>query len=757
MRKMSTLHDAWYFTKELQESIPTSDYEKWEAITLPHTWNRYDGQDGGNDYYQGACWYVRELDLSGMKPEDEAYLEFHGAANACKVYVNGEKAAEHEGGYSIFRVPVTPFLSKETDKNIVSVWVSNEQQPQIYPQMADFTFYGGLYREVKLLFVPQTHFSLDFYGAEGITVTSDIIGPREASTTIHAFIHAPQEGDQVTFQIKDAEGKSAAELVVPAQTDTSVSIDLTDLHLWQGVEAPYLYQVEAILSRHNEVLDTITTRHGFRSFHVDPQKGFFLNGILTPLRGVSRHQDRLDKGNALTEQDHLEDALLIKEVGANTVRLAHYQHSQAFYDLCDEMGLIVWAEIPFISSMNPDPEAHQNCISQLKELIYQNYNHSSICFWGISNEITIGKSSQQLVENLKELNELVHELDPGRLSTMAQVSNLPMDDEQNQITDILSYNHYFGWYQGELSDNEKWLDEFHHQYPDRALGISEYGCEGIISYHNDHPQPGDYSEEYQALYHEHMAKVIAERPWLWATHVWNMFDFGCDARNEGGVAGRNNKGLVTLDRKIKKDSFYLYQAYWNPSPLIHICSKRYAKRTEETISIKVYSNQPELALWVNDEKIETQFGGPVYTFENVSLKDGYNKIFVKNEACQDIAFFEKTDEIYSGYLLEEDESETGVTNWFEDVDISQEQELTFDEAYYSIRDTMNELLENEETGNILINALSSITGMRLKKSMLTIMGEQSLENIGSNIPADKEEEMRGAVSYLNAALQEIKK
>lgn len=757
MRTYCNLKQNWFFTKTPQDTVPVSGYENWEKVSLPHCWNRHDGQDGGSDYYRGKCWYVTKLTLPEAQKGTRFYVEFEAAASACEVYVNGKLLTEHRGGYSTFRADFTDLLDDQEREPVLSVMVDNAKYDDIYPQMADFTFYGGLYRDVNLITVRETHFELDYYGAEGVTVASKIFDGHKAELTMHAYVTNPEEGDQVLFTVTDADGRQIAEAARPAEADTQVSLILQDVHLWQGVEDPYLYDVQFTLLRHNEVLDETMVWHGFRSFYVDPQNGFFLNGVLTPLRGVSRHQDWLNAGNALNFDQHLEDAMMIKELGANTIRLAHYQHSQDFYLLCDKMGFIIWAEIPFISSMNPDPAAHQNCISQMKELIYQNYNHSSICFWGISNEITIGNATKQLVDNLRDLNDLVHRLDPTRLSTMAQVSALPMDDVQNQITDVLSYNHYFGWYGGDVTDNEKWLDAFHAMYPDRALGISEYGCEGIISYHSDQPKAGDYSEEYQALYHEHMIKIIEERPWLWGTHIWNMFDFGCDAREEGGVAGRNNKGLVTLDRHVKKDIFYLYQAYWSKEAMLHICSKRYAKRVQDAIPVKVYSNQTEVELYVNGEFVDKKTGDRVFVFEEVALKDGYNTITVKSGDLSDTTCFEKVAEAYEPYTFLEDESQTGVTNWFDNVDMTQEQEMTFHEGYYSIKDTMNEILTNEEAGTVLVNALSSLTGMKLKKSMLAIMGTQTLESMGGNMPNSGGKNTEQIVKFVNSELQKIKK
>ena len=757
MRTYENLKDNWFFTKEEFDKVPTQVTESWEAISIPHTWNALDGQDGGANYYRGKCWYIKELDITSIEENKEVYIEFEAASAFCEVYVNGEKVVAHDGGYSTFRANITQHI--KVGKNVLSVMVSNEAVSNVYPQMADFTFYGGLYRDVKLFTVDNTHFELDYYGGNGVHISSEIIGEREAILRMHGYVVNAKEYDRVSFQIYDAEGNEVAVVEQPAKEDTYVEIKLSDLTLWQGIENPYLYSIDILLLRNNDVLDEVKVRHGFRQFYVDPQKGFFLNGKLTPLRGVSRHQDKYGIGNALSKEDHRQDAEMIRELGANTIRLAHYQHSQYFYDLCDEMGFVLWAEIPFISKMNDDPAAHDNCILQMKELIIQNSHHSSICMWGISNEITIGGSSPKLVENLKELHELSHKLDPTRLTTMAQVSALPMTDEQNLITDIVSYNHYFGWYNGTLEDNEKWLDTFHAMHPERALGISEYGCEGIITYHNDEPKAGDYSEEYQAIYHEHMAQIIEERPWLWATHIWNMFDFGCDARNEGGVAGRNNKGLVTLDRKVKKDSYYLYQAYWTKKPMVHICGKRYGKRASDTMNVKVYSNASRVQLYVDGRLFAEQDGYRKFIFENVPLQDGFTSITAKANGCSDSCAFEKVDAYFEGYHFVQDESEVGVTNWFEYADLETKREMTFDENYYSIKDSVRDILDNEEAGLILVNAFSSMLNMNLKKSMLMIMADRIVEDMFSMAESMGKGniDVEAIKPYINEKLQEIKK
>ena len=472
---------------------------------------------------------------------------------------------------------------------------------------------------------------------------------------------------------------------------------------------------------------------------------------------MSRHQDMLYKGNALSKADHYHDAELIKELGANTIRLAHYQHNQYFYDACDEMGFVVWAEIPFISVMNKDPEAHQNCISQMKELIIQNYNHPSICFWGISNEILIGGISEQLVENHKELNELVKELDPTRLTTIAHVSMTPIESPLHHITDVISYNHYFGWYGGKMEENGPWMDNFHKVHPDLCLGLSEYGCEGIVTYHGPNPACKDYSEEYQALYHEHMAKMLDERPWIWSSHVWNMFDFGCAARDEGGVAGRNNKGLVTMDRKTKKDSYYIYKAYWNKAPMVHICGRRYAQRAGETTEIRVYSNQPTVTLYLNGEKAEEKSAEKVFVF-TVALAEGQNIVVAEAGGVKDSITLEKVEKEPEIYVLPEvNERAEGVANWFSTVgEMDLKAPMEFPEGKYNIHCTMEEIAESPEALAVLTEAVKLAMNMKVTPGagMWDMMKGMTPERIGqmagNMIP-------EGFIESLNLKLTKIEK
>jgi putative beta-galactosidase len=787
MRIVNSLNLNWFFSKGevIYKNINDINFEVAQAVDLPYTYNAFDGQDGGNNYYKGKASYVKKVLRPDVPKDYDIYIEFKGVNSVADVYADREHLLNHKGGYSTFRVNLTKAFENK-DFLIITVVVDNKNRSDVYPQMADFTFYGGIYRDVNLISVSKTHFSLDFYGADGVSITSKLKG-ETAIISVNTYITNPELSDMVQVQMKHDEVERIYEVFMPASEVTKLELFIDDPKLWQGIESPDLYDVNIRLIRHNEVLDSLELKHGIREYKVEPRRGFILNGDVTPLRGVSKHQDRLFVGNAVSYDDLCEDADLIAEMGANTVRLAHYQHDQDFYDLCDEYGFVVWAEIPFISVMNKDKNAHENAINQMKELIYQSYNHPSICFWGISNEITIGGDVEGLYENLCELNDLVKKIDPTRLSTMAQVSMLPMMSKQNLITDVVSYNLYFGWYGGDFTQNEEWLDKFHKMHPNRPIGLSEYGCEGIISWHSDEPKCKDYTEEYQALYHEHMAKIIEERPYLWATHIWNMFDFGCDARDEGGVKGRNNKGMVTFDRKIKKDAFYLYKAYWSDDYFAHITGKRYALRHQNVIDIKVYSNMDSIILFVNGEEIGISNANKVHIFKDVKLRKGSNYVTVtsnfvdtiltetkdidveeiedffenefEGEMELDSAVFTLVEEPYAGYIkpIEEDEQREGVKNWFEDVNEEEETpELTFKEGYFSINDLIGDILAHEKAGDVLVDALNAFGSVRVKRSMLGMMEGLTLKDM-SGMFAQDDNKSKTMLAWTNFKLQEIKK
>ena len=474
-----------------------------------------------------------------------------------------------------------------------------------------------------------------------------------------------------------------------------------------------------------------------------------------PLRGVSRHQDRKDMGWAISEKEHEEDLAIIRELGANTLRLAHYQHAQYFYDLCDKAGFILWAEIPFISGFRPGKDAYDNTISQMRELVAQNYNHPSICFWGISNEITLGGDSEELLQNLRDLHALCKVMDPSRLTTMAQVSTVPMDSQHNYITDLVSYNHYFGWYCGTVADNGPWFDTFHAKHPDRAIGCSEYGADAVLDWHTVKPLNHDYTEEYEAFYHHEMLKCFAKRPYLWSTHMWNMFDFAADARNEGGSVGINNKGLVTYDRKTYKEAFYIYQAYWSDKPMVHVCGERFPDRGPEEHEVIVYSNCDTVTLYVNGNAVETlDVVDHAAVFHNVPLNDGKNTVTAASgEVKGNTITLNAIPEPNPGYILPRGENDVPVGNWFDGLAVGTDDDhMEFPEGFYSVKDTVKDIAAIRD-GKLLIELLANIGAfgpiVAIKTMQPPVPLMDFLPQVG-NLPA-------GGMSYINSQLNLIPK
>ena len=687
--------------------------ETLAVVALPHTWNAFDGQDGGNDYWRGIGTY--EIDLPNPTEGKKQYIEFQGANHVATVYCNGRELGTHKGGFSTFRYDLTPAMKKEG--NVLTVVVSNAVS-DIYPQTADFTFYGGLYRDVNFIEVNAAHFDLLKHGTDAVFVTPHCSG----KTRVDLFpVNA--EGCTVTVELKDAEGNVVGTSGTEASEHAHIIIDVKEPHLWQGMEDPYCYTAAASIVKDGEVVDTVTVTYGYRSFRVDAATGFYLNGKNVPLHGVSRHQDRLDKGWAISKADHKEDIALIKEVGANTIRLAHYQHDQYFYNLCDHTGFALWAEIPFISKFIPSQEAYENTLSQMTELVAQNYNHPSIFFWGISNEILIGADNEPLRKNLRDLAKLAKSMDPSRLTTLAQVSGTPMDSEHNYITDVVSYNHYFGWYGGDVAQNGPWFDAYHKLNPDIPLGVSEYGVENIVKWHSATPMNHDYTEEYANYYHHEMLKTFAKRPYLWSTHVWNMFDFAADARNEGGIQGRNDKGLVTYDRALKKDAFFIYKAYWTTEPMVYVAGRRWVDRAPEERNITVYTNCEKVTLIVNGAEVETKAAQDhCVVFESVALKDGENTVTAKGCCgCEDTITLNGVAEHNPEYTLPDIAAAMAVGNWFDEVsDNDDSEEIVVVDGYYSVEDTLGEMLHNEECLKIVKGWMMTMGNLTMASMLTTI-------------------------------------
>ena len=639
MREITKIMKGWEFTGP--DGTTTT-------VDLPHTWNARDGQDGGNDYWRGTCIYRTRFAAPQFNTAShQVWIQFDGVNASAHVVLNGSPVCNHDGGYSTFRANITELLR---DENELTVEVDNSKNDRVYPQKADFTFYGGIYRDVSLMVVSKNHFTLDYFGGPGIRITPTVQG---ADASVQVTTWHDGEGE-VSIELLDAAGNTVATGKGP-----DITLTIFNAHLWNGVKDPYLYSCKARLVVNGTVEDETTTRFGVRSFKVDPKKGFFLNGKSYPLHGVSRHQDRKGLGNAITREMHDEDMALIKEIGANTIRLAHYQHDQYFYDLCDEVGMVVWAEIPYISEHMPN--GRENTISQMKELIIQNYNHPCIVCWGVSNEITIStKDKKDMLDNHRQLNDLCHEMDKTRLTSLACYAMCgPFNKVAHQVSDLVSWNLYLGWYVPGMFLNKLWVDFFHAIYPNRCLGYSEYGCECMPNLHSSHPRRGDQSEEYQCKYNEYMLRFFEKRPFMWATHLWNMFDFAADARNQGGEPGMNHKGLVTFDRQTKKDSFFIYKAYWSREPFVHICGSRYVDRPEKQTTVKIYSNCGKVTLYANGNKVATQTGDKVFTFR-IPL-DGEVKLEAISGDCRDSAVIRYVDQPNPAYKLGKDGGNGG--NW----------------------------------------------------------------------------------------------
>ena len=741
LRNVVNLNAMWAFTKQCTE-VPAALPMDWNWVNLPHTWNALDGQDGGGDYWRGTAYYAKSINKMDLPTADRYYLELKGANSSADVYVNGQKLAHHDGGYSTWRVDITEALATE---NLIVVAVDNAPNETVYPQMADFTFYGGLYRDVNLICVSESHFDLDFFGSNGLKITPAIEG-KDAKVEVKTWVKNLKAGQTLRYTLSDAEGKTVA--FVEAE-DPCVVLNIADVPLWHGRKDPYLYTAKVELVEGETVLDDVSARFGCRTFKIDADNGFILNGEEYPLRGVSRHQDRWQIGNALLPEHHKEDMELIAEVGATTIRLAHYQHDQYFYDLCDEYGMVVWAEIPYISKQMTT--GRENTISQMKELVAQNYNHPSIVVWGLSNEIGIGGEEEDMIANHIILNDLCHEWDKTRLTTIAAVSPTPMDAKYLSIPDVVSYNHYFGWYGGDTDMNGPWFDKFHKTNPNIPIGCSEYGCEAL-NWHTSNPVQGDYTEEYQSYYHEELIKQLFTRKYMWATHVWNMFDFAADGRNEGGENGQNHKGLVTIDRKYKKDSFYAYKAWLSDEPFVHLTSKRYIDRVEDVTKVTVYSNQPEVELFANGVSLGKK-----------TAEDHFFKFDVPNVGetvlvavagdLKDESLIRKVEVFNEEYRLKE---KSAILNWFD---------ITEVEGHLSLNSKMSDILGTLQ-GKLLLGGMMMkmmpkkgdklMGGFEMSDTMMDMMGGFTLIRLAGMIGQMGIKLTKEQLLDLNAKLNKIK-
>lgn len=636
MRQIVNLNESWMFSKV---------NSAWEMVDFPHTWNGFDGQDGGDDYFRGICMYSKPVRRALLPKADRYYIEFQGTNSEATLYINRNEIAHHKGGYSTWRADITDALYGDEISTFL-IKVDNRVTEEMYPCEMDFPNYGGVYRDVNIICVNESHFDLDYYGSQGIKVTPAVKGS-DAEVEIEVFTKNIKPEHKIICVVKSHMGEIVAAKELSYE-ETKAVLTIENVHLWNGTKDPYLYKAEAYIADNNEILDNVSVNFGCRCYKLDADDGFILNGEKYPLYAVARHQDRWVKGNALSAADMDEDMALIRELGANAVRLAHYQHNQYFYDLCDKYGLVVWAEIPYINKhLSSAKESTRN---QLKELILQNYNHPSIIVWGISNELSLGDDYNDITENHKYLNDLAHSLDKTRLTAIGSIASTPENDPFIRITDAVGYNLYYGWYGGNIEDNGPWLDNFHKHNPDMPIGVSEYGCESL-DWHSGNPVAWDFTEEFHAHFHEELIKQLYTRDYLWIRICWNMFDYAADGRNEGGMPGQNRKGLVTIDRKYKKDAFYAYKAWLSDEPFVHIGGKRYIDRHEEVTKVTVYSNQPQVELFANGISLGKQTSDVHFFYFDVPNTEKITQLKAVAGECEDISEIHKVSQPNPKYIF----------------------------------------------------------------------------------------------------------
>lgn len=753
--KKTLLNQNWLFMKEKVDLNHLAKHP-FENINVPHTWNNLDGQDGGNDYLRTVSTYVKYFDYTTQS--DRVFVEFEGVNSVSNVYLNGTHLGEHRGGYSTFRYEITDLIQEKNNQLVV--YVDNTHHEDVYPLAADFTFYGGIYRNVSVIEVQNLSFDLSYWGGKGVYVTQTQVSHEKAHLTVDSYINNQGTSEFVSLHVEITDhhqnivAKTTEEISFQDHHHSILHLTIDNPHLWQGTIDPYLYDVTVKLMHHDQVVDSRIIKTGLRYFSFD-HEAFYLNGVKTKLNGVSRHQDRKDIGNALSSEMHQEDMRLIQEIGANSIRLAHYQQADEFYDLCDEAGMIVWAEIPYISMSSKTDFQGTNALSQMKELIIQNYNHSSIIMWGISNEITIAGKKNNVDEILVKLNALAKQLDPYRVTTMAQVSMLPVNDVQATLSDVHGYNHYFGWYSGKVEDFKDWLTYYRSQNPNRPLSLSEYGVEGIHTLHSETPVVKDYSEEYHALWHEKAYEILENTPFVWGTYIWNMFAFAADFRDEGGSKGMNNKGLVTFDRTLKKDAFYYYQARWTTKPMLHLTQKRFRDRVLDQIVVKAYSNQNEVSFYLNDQWIETVSSKNSIFQSRITLQMGDNKITVKSGNLRDEAIFVRVLEKNVSYEVPASDKNKGIMNfnmagnWFDDLSEA-ENPIQVDPNYLSVKNSLHEIMENEQGKQFVQSTFKDL----LKHPFFEMLGGMSIQMMRE---MSKEGFPYGAFYKINEALQKIKK
>lgn len=744
------LNDSWSFHKENEAS---------EQVRIPHTYNSADGQSG-TSMWRGRGFYTRKLMITEADLKQSLFLEIGAAAMVSTVYINGQKVYENACPYALYRMSINEYVNE--GENQIEIVTDNSANDAVYPQMADFSFYGGLYRDVKVIAAPKIHFDYLDGSRDGVqirTVKEENGSCWKVVGTGSIVCEKAKSKGKVRMLLLD-QGEvvceTSASMEFSGKDTFSLTLEISKPHLWMGTEDPYLYQVKLELYEEETVVEERSISTGFRTIQITSDQGLFLNGKHVKLRGVARHQDFGGVGNAVSKENMECDMQLIKEIGANSVRLSHYQHDDYFYQRCDEEGILVWAEVPFISIISENEAAEDNIREQMRRLILQCGNHTSVYCWGVQNEITIAGENEEIHAHVKRMSEYTKNLDPDRYTAEANIYSVANESPINRLAELVGYNLYYGWYYDTIPGLQKRLDEFHAACPDIPLLVTEYGVDTNPQYHSYEPKTKDYTEEYQLLFTDNALRSFEERPYFVGSYVWNLCDFGSANRDEGGKQGQNQKGLVTIDRKIKKDAFYLYKAYWSETPFVKLGGSRFINRHQEKNTITVLTNLKKLELLVNGESVaKTETVNPMTSFEGILLSKGENQIVVRGYDAQGNLY---EDQMILNYTEEEDKSyqyikkdEGGnVINWFEKFDLTDAEEIQLDPEGFSSADKVGTIMKNPEGEKVILKYFGTMVEhpkfAMMKAMTLDAMGK--LKNLG--IPQE-------LITVINKELNQIKK
>lgn len=725
MRTIQAINQDWSFQKDSEEAI---------IVQLPHTYNAIDGQDG-SPMYRGTASYCKTWVLTEEESAKTHYLEVGASALASEVLINGHSCYTTHCGFSLYRVPMDSYLT--VGENTIEIRVSNGSDPTIYPAMADFSFYGGIYRTVNIISEDCVHFNETDESRDGIYLLPQIAGNGDGLLSVSASVVG---FDQIpvlcALSLQTPDGKTILCEKQNVTSDTvSFSLTIPSVHLWNGLEDPFLYTVVlSLVDESGKCYDSRRLETGFRTYAFTPEEGFLLNGKPYKIRGVARHQDFGGKGNAITRTEMETDLSLILEVGANAVRCSHYQHADEWYTYCDRAGLIVWAEVPVISAIAQKKAADQNAFDQLRKLILQARNHCCIFCWGVQNEVCMMTKNAYSFDLVDRLAKYAKELDPYRMTAQANEYSTEDDCPVIDSTDISGHNLYFGWYYGQIPDLQDRLDSIHAHHPSTPLILTEYGVDTNPRFHSLTPKVSDYSEEYQLAFAENAIQAVEARTFMAGSFVWAMFDFGSAGRDEGGTKGKNQKGLVTIDRKLKKDAFYLYKAHWSKTPFVYIAGRRFINRAQEAADITILSNVTRLQLFANGSLIsETTEIAPMTVIPSVPLLSGENTIRVlgwdKNGCCHsDEILICRVQEDDPSYILPKKTSEKTAVNWFLNVDpettkVYEKKPLR--KEGFTLNSNIGDIFRNPEAKEVFMKYLKPLTEnarFEQSKDFFTITG-----------------------------------